>query len=131
MELKVKAVSKFGFLAEEKDGWFNWGKFPVDHDNVNKGTVVDVEVNDKNIVKSLKVLSGASEKSHAASSSAAPRQTYDPATQDRIARGNACNAVFGSPMLAELLKTMDYSQAVQIAKDLIPQVAKYISQGEF
>ncbi len=127
---KVKAVSKYGFLVEGNDNWLNWNKFKdLPHEGIGKGSDVDYSASDKNVLQSFKLLSVGSVSAPVTERKFVDKN--DPSTQDRIARGNACNAVFGSTLLAEVAKSKDFSEAVQMAKELIPSVAKYISQGEF
>jgi hypothetical protein len=49
----------------------------------------------------------------------------------QIRRGNACNAVYGSPIVAQMFQGKDFSEAASLVKSLIEQTAQYIETGSW
>lgn len=137
MELVIEAVSKNkrGFLAN--DTWYNADNALEGEvfKDVKKGAVLEVEASGK-WVKSFEVVgqgavpAKSSSKPAFVAKAAEPR---DPSIQDRIGRGNATNAVLGSPYLGALIEKQSGSEAEAImeTKKMIESVAAYINTGTF
>lgn len=143
--LTVKAVNKAGtgILVEGSDEWFNVSKgADVDFSELNKGDKITLDANGK-WVSGYEVVTaaapGAPKKAgRPAGAVVKAPATFagnhrDPETQDRIGRGNAVNAVLGSPYLGQTLKDMSGSEAehIQNTKNMIEAVAHYINTGSF
>lgn len=140
MELLVEAVSKNkrGFLAN--DTWYNADNALEGEvfKDVKKGMTLEVEASGK-WVKEFSIAGGgavavvpAKAKPAFAGKSYSP-EPKDPSVQDRIGRGNATNAVLGSPYLGALIEKQSGSEAEAIAetKKMIESVAAYINTGTF
>lgn len=130
--MTIKAVNKAGtgFMAEGKEGWFNISKgADISFSGLTKGMRIEVDANDKWV----KAYNKLSEAKSLAQDKPVPGAYSNPDTQDRIARGNASNAVLGSVGLLGFVKDVSGSAAesIQMTKDLIEEVANYISTGSF
>ena len=134
--MTIKAVNKAGtgFMAEGKEGWFNISKgVDITFTGLTKGMTILVNADGK-WVKGFEKTQGTSHAPDAtvpSASKSAP--AYDTTTQDRIARGNAANAVLGSARLLDFVKavTGSESEAIQMTKDLVAEFAGYIATGTF
>lgn len=138
--MTVKAVNKAGtgfMAAEHGDQWFNISKGKdITFTGLKKGMRIDVDANDK-WVNSFTVAGGTSVPASQAKPTPATetnKGAYNaPDTQDRIARGNASNAVLGSEGLLAYVKEVTGSpaEAIQMTKDLVAEFANYIATGSF
>jgi hypothetical protein len=123
--------NKFGpaFKIEGDTTVYNPDKFKKpSFDGLQPGCVIEFEADGK-WVKELTIVNGGTP----GKPTPAPAKTYpanNQETQDRIARGNACNAVFGSPAIAEIVKDKGHEEAVAYMIEVAKHVAKFISTGE-
>ncbi len=140
MELVIEAVSKNkrGVLAN--DTWWNADNSLEGEvfKDVKKGNKLDVE-NSGKWIKSFEVVGQGvlPTKAKSTSTESAPTASYTssktPEVQDRIGRGNAVNAVLGSPYLGTLIEKLAGSEAeaIQNTQNMIEKVAAYINTGTF
>ena len=132
--MTIKAVNKAGtgFMAEGHDSWFNISKgADISFKELTKGMTISVDANDK-WVKSYTKVAGAVAAAQAPSA-AKQTATYSDDTQNRIARGNATNAVLGSSEIIKAITEQSGSPAetIQLTKNLVEVFANYISTGKF
>jgi len=109
-------------------------KYPCDLSTVKEGDELEIDVNQK-WVKDFKVLSSGNT---IPESTAPPRSSGGFAAGSTgtskdvaIARATAVKAIFDSPLMYELVKESDSSEAIGQAKGLVIQATNYILTGEF
>lgn len=138
MQLTVENFNKKGTGFINNGVWYNADRSLVGGlGDLKKGNVIDAEVKvngDFNNITSYKVSEGgavatSSDKKEFKSSSFKGESSD---TQDRIARGNATNAVFGSPFIGKWMESLYDSDAERIQETirLIDKVATFIGTGK-
>lgn len=105
-------------------------KYPVDLSKVKKGDELEIDVNEK-WVKEFKVLSSDNAIPESSPRSAGGYAVGGGNKDVAIARATAVKAIFSSPLLYELVKEQDLSEAISQAKELAIEATNYILTGEF
>jgi hypothetical protein len=127
MQGLIEAKSKFGLMFDKV--WYNKGNNEsINLDNFKKGDEVKYEINGK-FLKSVEMVAVGAGVAHVQSNKSYENGNAD--LQGRIARGNACNAVFGSASIAQSTKDMDKSEAFGFLMSCVEKTASYINSGKW
>lgn len=108
--------------------WHTADKKTMPNLTCKAGDTVEVERNGK-WVKSFRVVSSGTPPER-------PTMPQEPRkggseVQGQICRGNACNAILGSPSVAEMVKGRDFSESFDLVTKMITKTANYIQSGEW
>ena len=140
MRLIVEAVSKTskGILAGGQ--WYNRGKGAkfTNFDSLRrpKGQTVEIEAFADGTWITDFVAMGNEEAQQESATESAPQTSKAPTLPASssavvLARQSATQAVLGSPVVAEMLKSLDRSEATAESKKLIAQMTNYVLTGNF
>lgn len=135
MRLKIKRVSPSGKGILVGEDWFNRAKNALFTDfkslkpNDEIEAVVDEGKDGSMWVKDFTTIGGSGEASSSGSQAthSAPMSSKD----EVINRQSAVKSVMGSPLVAEMCKTMDSSQAVATVEKLVVRVNTFLTTGKF
>lgn len=138
MQLTVENFNKKGTGFISGGVWYNADRsLEGGVGNLKKGDVIEAEIKVNGDFKNItaytmsdgKVVASTTEKKEFKSSSFGKES---PDTQDRIARGNATNAVFGSPFIGKWMESLYDSDAERIQETirLVDKVATFIGTGK-
>lgn len=138
MQLTVESFNKKGTGFISSGTWYNADRLLAGGlSTLKKGDVIEaaIRVNgDFNNITAYSVTGGqspaATETKEAFKSSSFGKESSD--IQDRIARGNATNAVFGSPFVGKWMESLYDSDAERIQETirLVDKVATFIGTGK-
>lgn len=134
MEVTVERVSEFGIMVNEK--WMNGDKKlgikfkDGDKPLLHAGDVVDITTNTGGFITAYKVVTSAPPKAPwKGSSKPYTAGKTDFRTPEQIMRSVAVEAVFGSPLVSELLKDKSTEEATALALNMSKAIALYIEGG--
>lgn len=128
--VQVAGRNKFGSYLKVNDAFFNAGKsLKFDLATLQKGQAVTFQNNGK-YINSIEV-SGEGAVHVPTHTATAPSLAPSTNKNVEIARSTAVKAVLGSPMIAQMYKTKDVSEAVSDTKLIIESFTNYIVTGSW